>query len=163
MAAHVVDTLVAALGPQADGRGFELVAVESTGSAGAPLIRVYLDRDGGIDLETVAEANAWIAETIEATGAVRGAYTLEVSSPGIERPLRTLEHFKRFTGSDARIRTTRTADGRSRYTGTIIAVEGTDIILDVDGERVRIPHGSITKAHLKVDFGDISEGSRRTR
>lgn len=83
-----------------------------------------------------------------------GAYTLEVSSPGIDRPLRTAEHFARFVGDTAVLKT-QPVDGRGSWTGAIASVEGDVVVLDVDGAEARIPMDTIKRAHLKgtIDFG----------
>ena len=91
-------------------------------------------------------ANKWIKELLDPLPGLARGYTLEVSSPGIERPLVTLEHFERFVGSDATVSVSPEIDGRKRFTGTIAGVEGTDILLDVDGTTIRVPFRSITKA-----------------
>jgi ribosome maturation factor RimP len=161
--AALVDTLTETLAPLAGQHGLELVAVDVAGAKGAPLVRVYLDREGGIDLEALASANAWLTDALDNGDALRGAYTLEVSSPGIERPLRTREHFVSFTGSRAKVHTTHKLNGRSHFTGIILGVEGDDVLLDADGTEHRIPLDAVTRARLKVDFDALTEGSGRPR
>lgn len=153
MAKNLVATLTEALEPLAASKGFELVAVEVAGSAGRPTVRVFLDRPGGIDLDAITEANGFVSPVID--DLVPGAYTLEVSSPGIERPLVKLADFERFAGEEASVRTGRPIEGRSNFTGRITAVEGDTIVLDVDGTTYRIPHESVSKARLRaeIDFG----------
>ena len=79
---------------------------------------------------------------------------LEVSSPGIDRPLRTLEHFARFAGEQAVVKTVSPVDGRSSFTGTLVRTDGDDVLLDVDGATVRVAHANIKRAHVKgtIDF-----------
>lgn len=150
--ASLADSLTALLEPEAPGHGLELVAVEVVGGANRPTVRVYLDREGGIDLDAICDANGWISAALDGSELIRGAYTLEVSSPGIERPLRTLSDFDRYAGSEISLKTTTPVAGRSRFTGSISAVEGNDILLDVDGDEVRIAHGNVAKARLKVEI-----------
>ena len=80
---------------------------------------------------------------------------LEVSSPGIDRPLRTPEHFARFAGQTAQVKTKGPLDGRSSFTGTIVSADEEAVVLDVDGAQVSVPMDVIKRAHLKgtVDFG----------
>lgn len=146
--------LESVLEPLAADHGLELVAVEVAGGRRTPLIRVLLDCVGGIDLEALTGANRWISETLDAEESMRGPYTLEVSSPGVDRPLRKMSDFERFLGETAHVKT-RAAKGRSAWTGTIVAAKHGEVTLDVDGEEVRIPFEEITKARLKgvVDFG----------
>lgn len=152
----LADRLLALLEPLADEHGYELLAVETAGADHMPILRIFLDREQGIDLDAVAAANEWVSEALEEYDGLRGPFTLEVSSPGIERPLRTRAHFERFTGSTAKIKTVRPIDERSAFTGMIDAVDGDDIVLDCDGTTYRIPVDAVRKANLKVeiDFGN---------
>lgn len=140
--------------PVAQREGVELVAVEIAGATKHRVVRVYLDREGGIDIDTIVDANRWISETLEAEDPIPGAYDLEVSSPGIDRPLRKIADFERFRGQTAVIKTT-PIDGRGKFTGTISGTDGDTVVLESEGETYRIPLASISKAHLKgdVDFG----------
>jgi len=140
------------LEPLAIENGFELVAVEIAGADHQPIVRVFLDKDGGIDLDAVAASNEWVSAALEDHDGLSGPFVLEVSSPGIERPLRTLDHFKRFIGSDAKIKTSRPLESRSAFTGTIASVEGDEVVLESDGDTYRIPMDAIRKARLKVDI-----------
>lgn len=145
----------ALLEPRAAEHGFELVNVEVAGGDRRPVVKVFLDREGGIDIDAIASANAWIAETIERDDALPRPYTLEVSSPGVDRPLTKLADFERFAGEDAVVRTSEPLEGRSRFTGRIEAVDGDIVVLDCDGATYRIPHSTVAKARLKahIDFG----------
>lgn len=142
--------------------GLELVAVEQTGGRHQPVIRVYLDRDGGIDIDTIAASNSWIAAVLDADEHLRGPYVLEVSSPGIDRPLTRPAHFTRFTGETATVKT-RTAEGRATFTGTILSANDTGITLLVEGDERTIDYADILKARLKgaVDFA--AERSAKTQ
>ncbi len=139
--------------------GFELVLVETAGSRGNSVVRVYLDHDGGITIDQIAEANKWISAVLDPLPEYAAGYTLEVSSPGIERPLVKVADFVRFTGSDAKISTSHEVDGHKHFTGTIRAVEGDEVVLDTDGGQVRIPHADIKKARLQVQFDFSKEGT----
>jgi ribosome maturation factor RimP len=145
--------LMAALEQAAAEHGFELVDVELGGAGRARVIRVFLDREGGCGIDELAQANLWVDAAIEGNEPYAGSYTLEVSSPGIDRPLRTLEHFARFVGEDVKL-TTEPIDGRANWTGTLTGVEGDVILLTAEDGLVRIPHETIRKARLKgrVDF-----------
>ncbi|MDO9108153.1 MAG: ribosome maturation factor RimP [Coriobacteriia bacterium] len=145
-----IETLLA---PVAAREGYELVAVETAGATKAPLVRVLLDRDGGLDIDAIVAANGWISEVLDAEDPIPSGYTLEVSTPGIDRPLRKIEDFERFIGSTA-VMKTRTIEGRTRFTGIITAVEDEVIVLDIDGQTFRVPFASVSKANIKgdVDF-----------
>jgi ribosome maturation factor RimP len=137
------------LEPVAASHGFELVAVEQAGGRKSPVIRVLLDREDGIDLDAICTANRWVSEAIDADDPVHGPYTLEVSSPGVDRPLRKREDFARFAGETVTVKAKPAGAGRSAWTGTLVGIEGDDVVLDVEGERVAIAYDSVQKARLK--------------
>lgn len=150
----LVHKLESLLEPQAQAHGLEFVAVEMAGGRRAPVIRVLLDREGGIDIDVLTSANRWISETLEEHEPVSGPYTLEVSSPGIDRPLRKLADFDRFAGENVHIKT-HVKSGRSAWTGTIVRTQGETVVINADGQEVSIPFADIDKARLKgvIDFG----------
>ena len=115
--------LIEALEPVALANGFELVDVELGGSANNRVVRVFLDKEGGIGIEDIAGANHWVDSIVEKYEPYSGSFNLEVSSPGIDRPLRTREHFMRYVGEEARI-STESINGRAHWTGIIEGVEG---------------------------------------
>ncbi len=149
-------SLLEALEGRALQEGMEIVTVEIVGSRKAPTIRVYLDTPEGVSFDQIAVAQAWVNEIIDEIDPFPGAYTLEVSSPGIDRPLRTPEHFSRFAGEQAYVVTDGPIDGRSRFTGELLGFDDDSqcVLLDLEGESVRIPLASIKKAHVKgvVEF-----------
>jgi ribosome maturation factor RimP len=153
MQAPLHERITALLEPVAAREGFELVAVETAGATKAPVIRVFLDRESGIGIDAIVAANQWISEVLDAEDPVRGSYTLEVSSPGVDRPLVKLTDFERFAGETATLKT-KPVEGRSSFTGIIEGVEDETVLLDIEGQTVRVPHAAITKARLKgtVDF-----------
>jgi ribosome maturation factor RimP len=152
--------LTAALEPEASAHGYELVAIEQAGGRGTPVLRVLLDREGGLDLDAIASANAWVSEILDAQDPFAHAYMLEVSSPGIDRPLTKRDDFTRFAGQTVNLKV-HSAEKRKSWTGEIVGNEGDDVVLSVDGERVAIPYETIQKARLKgvVDFGKGREQS----
>ena len=158
----VAERLEALLEPEAERNGFELVAVEQAGGRGVPVIRVLLDRETAIDLEALTSANRWIGEVLDNDPSLSGPYTLEVSSPGIDRPLRKPQDFQRFVGEKATVKFFSGGHRRS-LTGAIASADDESVTLDVDGEAHRITYTDITKARLKgvVEFGP--EGSAKNR
>lgn len=144
--------LIALLEPVSEDNGFQLVTVEVAGGQHAPVVRIFLDKTGGVTLDDIAHANLWIAPSLEAYPGLNDSFTLEVSSPGIERPLRKRADFERYVGSMVKVKTVEPVDERGAFTGTIVAVEGEHVILDCDGTRYHIPLGGIRKANLKVDI-----------
>lgn len=146
--------LLDALASRSAAEGVEIVTVEVVGAKKAPTIRVFIDTEDGVSFDELSSSQAWINEIMDELDPFPGAYTLEVSSPGIDRPLRTPEHFARFAGDTAVVKTVSPQNGRSAFTGVIERADSDEVILDVDGTTVNIPLTNIKRAHLKgaVDF-----------
>lgn len=143
--------LLNALEPQAIEQEIELVTVEIVGAKKAPTIRVYIDTEKGVSFDELSAAQVWINDIIDEIDPFPGAYTLEVSSPGIDRPLRTSEHFERFVGQTAVIQLSSPQDGRSKFTGELAGIKGDCILLEVEGidEIVNIEMKNVKRARLK--------------
>lgn len=146
--------LLEALEPTAAASGVEIVTLEIMGSKKAPTIRVFIDTEEGVSFDELASAQVWINRIMDEIDPFPGAYMLEVSSPGIDRPLRTKEHFARFAGEQVVVKTSSPIDGRSSFTGTLEGMEGDDVIVEVDGSRIAIGYSLIKRAHVvgAVDF-----------
>lgn len=147
-------SLLEAMEPRAASEGVEIVTVEIAGAKRAPTIRVYIDAEGGVSFDELARTQAWIGELMDEIDPFPGAYMLEVSSPGIDRPLRTPEHFERFSGEEASVKTRGPIDGRSSFTGTLAGTRDGAVLMVVDGAELSIPFDAIKRARLKgtVDF-----------
>lgn len=151
---ELVSKLENLIEPMAEQHGFELVAIEMAGGRHTPVVRIMLDREDGIDIEALTSANRWISDVLEEKDPIPGHYTLEVSSPGVDRPLRKLADFDRFSGETVQFKT-RGIPGRSNWKGTLVRTEGESIVVDVDGEEHTFALKDIEKARLKgvIDFG----------
>lgn len=121
--------------PLADEEGYELVDVEQAASGRHRVIRVYLDKPGGVSLGDCARFSRRLSDCLDMNQTVPGSYHLEVSSPGLERPVRTLEQVRRFAGQRVTLATHEARDGRRNFEG---------VLLGPDGER----------AGLRLDEGD---------
>lgn len=146
--------LLEALEPLAAAHNVEIVTVEVVGSRKAPTIRVYLDCDGGIGFDELAASQKWVNELMDELDPFPGAYTLEVSSPGIDRPLRTPEHFQRFAGEKVQLTLTEPYQGRAKWTGKLCGMRDEDVLVEVDGIQEALPYAYIKKAHIigTIDF-----------
>lgn len=150
----LADELIAVLEPLAGANGLELVTVEVAGGQRHQTVRVFLDREGGIDIDAIADANEWISDALDGVVRLSGPFTLEVSSPGIERVLRKRADFERFAGKQVTVQTRRPIEGRSRFTGDLVGVQGDDVVVRSDTQEHRVPFESIERARLKADFGE---------
>lgn len=117
------DRLAALIEPVLEETGAELVDLEVAGSRGRPVLRAYVDAPGGTTLDDCARLSRLIEAALESAGAVPERYVLEVSSPGLERPLRKRRHFERRTGQEVAIRLRAAREGRRQFVGTLERVE----------------------------------------
>lgn len=146
--------LLEALEPTAREKGVEIVTVEVAGARKAPTIKVYIDTPEGVSFDQLASAQEWINAIMDEIDPFPGAYTLEVSSPGIDRPLRTPEHFQRFAGEDVVVVLRAPVDGRAKFQGRLLGCEDGTVTVEVDGQDRSFPYDDIKKAHVKgkIDF-----------
>jgi ribosome maturation factor RimP len=148
--------------PLADELGFEVVDVDYVQSRGSWLVRVYLDRPGGIKLDDCARFSRRLGDLLEMNQTLPRAYTIEVSSPGIERRLRTADHFRRFVGHRARIETLEQIEGRRRAVGVIQGVEDNAVTLLLDPEESwTVQLADVRQARLVVDPWSGSKDRQR--
>lgn len=143
----------AAAEPVLESLGLELVDVEIVGSGRARTLRLTVDRDGGIDLDTLAEANRPVSEALDAVDALPGPYTLEMSSPGLERPLRRPAEFRRFVGTPISVKSHDAIDGARRHRGLLTEADDEGISLEVDGEHRRFTYDAIASARTVFEWG----------
>ena len=131
--------------------GIDIVDVEMTGATKAPCVRVRIEGADGssLTLDEVAEHTGWVSDLVEEIDPVAGSYTLEVSTPGMARPLRRPCDFSRFTGENVELTTTVT-EGRRKFKGAIASADDAGVTLALEGdETVTIPHDEIKKCTLK--------------
>ena len=141
------ERLLALLEPAVEAMGFELADIDAHfGRRG--LLRLFIDREGGVTLDDCQLVSEQIGAFLDVEDPLPGSYVLEVSSPGFDRRLRTLAHFERFKGENAKVELRDALDGRRRFTGKLVGVEGSEVLLEVDGELTRLPFGDIAVARL---------------
>ena len=121
----------------------ELIALESPA---AETLRLYIDRPGGVDLALCESVTGELRDLLE-------AYSLEVSSPGADRPLTKPDHFRRFRGRRVKVRTIEEIGGQRNFTGTLTDSDEESVSLDADGDPVRIPLARIRRSNLIPEFG----------
>jgi ribosome maturation factor RimP len=145
--------------PVVEGAGFELFDVVFGGSGGTRILRVTVDRDGRLDVDTIASLSDKIARRLDLEGFGDGRYELEVSSPGIERPLRTPAHYTRAVGERVKVKTASAVDDAQVHEGVLLAADEVRIELDVDGTTHTIPVARIASARTVVDWSAELKGS----
>jgi len=142
------DRLIARYEPILKDTGYELVEVEFVPGKGGGTLRFYIDGPNGIDVDDCAKASHAISELLDVEDPIQGEYSLEVSSPGLDRVLRTPEHFARFVDNRVKIELQVPRDGRKRYTGMLRRTDGESIEVDVDNFSVSIKLAEISRARL---------------
>ncbi len=140
------------ISPTIESLGFELVGIETFRAGRFLTVRIYLDKEGGISIDDCSSASRQISAILDVEDPISDKYNLEVSSPGLDRPLFTIEHFKRFIDKKVSIHLRIAINNRRKYTGIIKAVENDTILLDVDGIEQKFIFGNIQKANLVPTF-----------
>ncbi len=148
MATTLRERLIALIEPLTARLGYELVDLEYGAGRGHGLLRVFIDGDAGVGVDDCERVSREVSALLDVEDPIPGGYTLEVSSPGFDRVLRTREHFGRFVGSRVFVELKEPRDGRRRYTGQLLAVDEDGIALDVDRQRVAVSFAEIGKARL---------------
>jgi len=148
MKATSVSRLEKLLAPGVEALGFELLAVELAGSGPSTVLRIFIDGPQGITVDDCAAVSNQVSGILDVEDPLPGHYTLEVSSPGLDRPLVKPEHFARFVGEKVRIWLWEPREQRRKWSGMLLQVDDSGILLDVDGEEVRLPFADMEKARL---------------
>ncbi|MFL6375673.1 MAG: ribosome maturation factor RimP [Pyrinomonadaceae bacterium] len=133
--------------------GVDLVHVELAGIKRDQVIRIYIDKEGGVTIEYCTNVSHAVESVLDSDDFIPGKYVLEVSSPGIERQLYSLADFFKFAGQLAKVKTKTDIDGQKTFIGVITAVDGEDITLnDRTRGTVTFPYSMVDKANLKIDL-----------
>lgn len=136
----------------------EVVDVEMSGNPGRYIVRVFIDRDGGVTITDCESFSRNLGALMEIDDPIPTSYYLEVSSPGIERVLRKPSHFNRFVGETVNIRLEHVTGGRRKISGTITEVTESYVVIEQEGERIIIDYENIKKARLKKDVSELTRG-----
>jgi ribosome maturation factor RimP len=136
--------------PSLDAMGYRLVRLMQTGGLHRPTLQIMAERrdEAPMTVEDCAQISRSVSALLDVADPIAGAYLLEVSSPGIDRPLVRPEDYDRFAGFEARIDLAEPLDGRKRFRGRLLGREGGDVRLAVEAAEVRLPLAAITRAKL---------------
>lgn len=132
--------------------GFDLVAVQLLVLGGRRTLRLSIDRPGGVTIDHCTSVSHLMSPVLDVSDMVAGAYDLEVSSPGMDRPLQRLQDFEKFKGYKAKIRTS--SGARQRYTGTLAGVEGQEVLVEASGQVHRLAFLDIERASLVLTLDE---------
>ena len=147
--------------PVIEGSGLELVDVAFRRESGRRVLRVVVDREGGVDVDTIAELAEKVSRRLDVEGFAPGPYALEVSSPGIERSLKLPRDFARRVGDNVKVKTTTPIEGRTNITGELVSADDDGIVIAAAGGELRVRHADIASARTVVDWD--AELKRSTR
>ena len=146
------DKLLELLAPEIAALGYELVELDAPGPGGSGTLRIYIDRGEGITVDDCERVSHRVSGVLDVEDPIPGHYVLEVSSPGLDRPLRTEAHYQRQLGHQVKVVLAPGRPGRRRYKGRIEAVADGVVELEVDGERVALALSDIESARLVPEF-----------
>jgi len=137
----------------AEPMGYELVGVAyASGGKGHGVLRVYIDREEGITLDDCVAVSHQLSGVLDVEDPIAENYELEVSSPGLDRPLFRPEHFERFAGERVRLRLSRPRDGQRKFDGVLQGLKADLVVLEVDGDAIELPFDDIDSARLVPKF-----------
>ena len=136
------------LEPTVERLGYELVDLEARLGGKGGLVRVFIDKPGGIDLDDCETVSRAVSALLDVEDPVPGNYNLEVSSPGLDRKLTKVEHFQRFEGDTVNVKMRFPIEGRRRFRGTLVSSDDENIVVEVDGESHSLPLKTIDTARL---------------
>ena len=136
--------------PLCEAEGFELVHVEFQPEAGGRILRLYIDKPGGVTLDDCVNISRQVSDLLDISFEDLGSYNLEVSSPGLERPLGKQSDYDRFKGRMIKIKTSQPINGRKNFKGILSGISGGVVSVSIDGQTVVIPYKEISKARLVI-------------
>ena len=139
--------------PVVEGMGYEVVDIDFRPHPTDGLLRIFIDKPGGIQLEDCEAVSKQVSGVLDVEDPIPGQFNLEVSSPGLERPLRKQQDFVRFAGEKVKIKlSVPTLEGQRNFTGKLMGMQDNEVILQADNETHYFPLDSIDKAHIVPQF-----------
>ncbi|AQA19947.1 ribosome maturation factor RimP [Halioglobus japonicus] len=137
------------LAPTVEAMGFELWGLEYLSQGRHTLLRVYIEHEDGISVDHCAAVSEQVSSVLDVEDPITGEYTLEVSSPGMDRLLFKLEQYSAYVGETIEIRLRTAYEGRRKFTGILKGTEGEDVVVHVDDHEYLLPHSAIEKARVQ--------------
>ena len=161
---QVNQELQAMLEPAINVLGCELVGIEYVPQGKRSLLRIYIDKPSGVTIDDCGDVSHQVSAILDVEDPIREQYTLEVSSPGLDRPLFRAAHFERFSGSLAKLKLHRSRAGRRNFTGRLLGLTDEDAVqMEVDGETYVFTLDEIDKARLVPEICQDRPGIRMVR
>ncbi len=140
------------LRPSVEQVGKELLGIEFINAGKHSVLRLFIDHENGIDVDDCAEVSRQVSAILDVEDPISSEYSLEVSSPGLDRPLFDLAHFEAVVGETVDVKLSIPLNGRRKFKGVLDAVENDMLIVIVDGQDYELPHSNVDKANLVPKF-----------
>ncbi len=150
-AVNIIDRVEGFISPLLADMEIELVEIQFRREGHGWVLRLFIDRQGGVTLEDCTAVSREVGRYLEVEDPIEQAYHLEVSSPGLERPLKKKDDFIRFAGRRARVKMMEKVDDRRVFIGTLKGIEGDDVVLTVDDQLYHFPLAGISRARLVLE------------
>ncbi|ATC94066.1 ribosome maturation factor RimP [Pseudoalteromonas tunicata] len=144
--------IIAMLEPAVEALGFELLGLEVVQAGRDSTLRLYIDHANGINVDNCADVSRQVSAILDVEDPITNEYNLEVSSPGLDRPLFKPEHFIKAQGEEIRLRTKLPQDGRRNFKGDLILLDGDMLTLRIDNKDVMVMLGNVEKANIIAKF-----------
>ncbi|MDR9432780.1 MAG: ribosome maturation factor RimP [Spiribacter sp.] len=139
------------LEPVVEGLGYELVGVEYQSGRQQGLLRLYIDRPEGVEVDDCARVSHQVSGVLDVEDPIAGEYLLEVSSPGTDRPVFKTTDYDRFVGEQVRLRLHGRLEGRRKFRGRLLGLRGDNVVIEEQGEEVAVPITEIDRAHVELE------------
>ena len=139
------------LAPVVEDLGYTLWGVQYLQGRGA-VLRLFIDHDDGINVDDCALVSHEVSGVLDVEDPIPGDYNLEVSSPGLDRPLFELSHFERYQGESVQLTLLAPVAGKRKMTATLVAVDGDTLVVTLDGDTLRVPYSQVDRARLQPRF-----------
>jgi ribosome maturation factor RimP len=144
--------------------GLELVHTEVAGPDNKPIVRIFIDKPNGVTHQDCSEVSLHVGTVLDVEDFIHASYTLEVSSPGLERGLYKRQDYERFAGSLARLRTRTPVNGQRNFRGRLLGIDGEEVMFeDRTSGRVKVPLDSVAKANLELNVEEEFRRAQRTK
>jgi ribosome maturation factor RimP len=138
--------------PVVKGMGFDLIEIEHFPNPKHGVLRLYIDKEGGVNVDDCSTVSRQISALIDVEDPVSGQFNLEISSPGADRPLRRLVDFQRFTGSLVKLKTVMPLEGQRNFKGRLLEASEETVVIETDDEEISLPMSTIDKARVVPEY-----------
>ena len=150
--AKVTEIVAELAAPAVEQAGCELWDVEYVREAGTWFLRLYLDKEGGVDIMDCEKVSRTVSDLLDEADPIEGSYTFEVSSAGAERALKRPSDFEKFMGSPVTVKLYKARDGRKEFAGTLTGYQDGDVIVTVGREEMTFPKADVALCRLRIEF-----------